>query len=94
MQSKLKDDQGLFYPRHVSAWCLSKRKRLLGLVCGVIALILVAPLMLLIGLLIKITSKGPVLFRQELVGLHQQPFIILKFRTIDHYEEEADRASP
>jgi lipopolysaccharide/colanic/teichoic acid biosynthesis glycosyltransferase len=60
---------------------MSKRKRLLGLVFGVIALILVTPLMLLIGLLIKLTSKGPVLFRQQRVGLHQHPFIILKFRT-------------
>ncbi len=91
MQSIPKDDQELFYPRHVSAWCVSKRKRLLGLICGVIALVLVTPLMLLIGLLIKITSKGPVLFRQQRVGLHQQPFIILKFRTMDHCDKECDK---
>ncbi|HEY5215248.1 MAG TPA: sugar transferase [Acidobacteriaceae bacterium] len=91
MQSIPKADQDLFCPHHVSAWCMSKRKRLLGLVCGAIALILFAPLMLLIGLLIKITSKGPVLFRQQRVGLHQQPFIILKFRTMDHHDEEADK---
>jgi lipopolysaccharide/colanic/teichoic acid biosynthesis glycosyltransferase len=40
--------------------------------------------MLLIGWLIKLTSKGPALFRQERVGLHQRTFVILKFRTMNH----------
>jgi lipopolysaccharide/colanic/teichoic acid biosynthesis glycosyltransferase len=39
--------------------------------------------MLLIALLIKLTSEGPALFRQERVGLYNETFIILKFRTMN-----------
>jgi lipopolysaccharide/colanic/teichoic acid biosynthesis glycosyltransferase len=74
--------ESMFCPRYVSAWCMSKRKRCFDLVLSVIALILFSPLMLLVAWLIKITSEGPALFRQERVGLHQQPFVIFKFRTM------------
>lgn len=46
------------------------------------ALILLSPLMGLIALLIKISSKGPILFRQARVGYHGTPFTFLKFRTM------------
>ena len=78
------------YPRYVSAWCMSKRKRCFDLVFGVAGLILFSPMMLLIACLIKMTSKGPVLFRQERVGLHQEPFVILKFRTMRALCEHTD----
>ena len=71
-------------PRYVSAWCMSKRKRCFDLVLSIIALILFSPLMLLIAWLVKFTSQGPALFRQERVGLHQQTFVILKFRTMEN----------
>lgn len=80
----------MVYPGHVSAWCMSKQKRCFDLAASVSALILVSPLMLLIGSLIKITSKGPALFRQERIGLHQQPFVILKFRTMKHCPAQED----
>lgn len=79
------------YPRYVSAWCMSKRKRCFDLVFGVAALIIFSPMMLLIACVIKMTSKGPALFRQERVGLHQQTFVILKFRTMRALCEQADR---
>jgi lipopolysaccharide/colanic/teichoic acid biosynthesis glycosyltransferase len=50
-------------------------------------------MMALIAWLIKISSKGPVLFRQERVGLHQQPFTILKFRTMKHRDPHDDHGS-
>ena len=83
--------QSMFYPRYVSAWCMSKRKRCFDLVFGVAALTLFSPLMIFIACLIKITSKGPALFRQERVGLHQKTFIILKFRTMNAVCKEADK---
>ena len=43
---------------------------------------LLAPLMLVIALAIKLTSPGPVLFRQTRVGRDGQPFEMLKFRTM------------
>ena len=76
--------ESMVYPRHASAWCMSKQKRCFDLVASVSGLIVLSPLMLLIGCLIKITSKGPSVFQQERVGLNQQPFLILKFRTMKH----------
>jgi lipopolysaccharide/colanic/teichoic acid biosynthesis glycosyltransferase len=48
---------------------------------------------MLIGVLIKMTSRGPALFRQERVGLNQRPFVILKFRTMRHSFTDSDRGS-
>jgi len=48
------------------------------------AILLTAPLMLLISLLIKLTSPGPVLFRQQRVGLSGRTFLMYKFRTMQH----------
>ena len=50
-----------------------------GAVCG---MALTSPLMLLAALLIKLTSPGPVIFRQERVGLHNKPFYMYKFRSM------------
>ncbi len=83
--------ESMYHPRYVSAWCMSKRKRCFDLVFGIAALILFSPMLLLIACLIKITSEGPALFRQERVGLHQQTFVILKFRTMKAISKHADR---
>ena len=83
----------MFLARYVSGWCMSKRKRCFDFILSVLALILFSPIMLLIGWVIKITSQGPALFRQERVGLHQRPFTILKFRTMKYTSEETDRGS-
>ena len=63
--------------RRVEVW-----KRILDTGCIVIALPVLVPLGLLMGLAIKILSPGPVLFRQERVGYLGQRFLILKFRTM------------
>jgi lipopolysaccharide/colanic/teichoic acid biosynthesis glycosyltransferase len=78
------NDGAMYCPRYVSAWCMSKRKRCFDLVLGLIALAVLSPLMLLIALLVRLTSEGPALFRQERVGLHQQTFVIFKFRTMEN----------
>jgi Undecaprenyl-phosphate glucose phosphotransferase len=57
-------------------------KRIFDLVIGSFILILMAPVMFLIGLLIKLTSEGPIFYRQERVGMNGRPFHILKFRTM------------
>jgi len=64
-------------------------KRLLDVTLSSLVLFLFSPLLLLIGLLIRMDSKGPIFFRQERVGQHERPFMLLKFRTmIDDAEKE------
>ncbi|MCI0639965.1 MAG: undecaprenyl-phosphate glucose phosphotransferase [Gemmataceae bacterium] len=57
-------------------------KRAMDIVLSALALVLLAPLMLIIAALIKITSPGPVFFRQERCGLNGQSFQMLKFRSM------------
>jgi exopolysaccharide production protein ExoY len=57
-------------------------KRALDLTCIILTLPLMLPVGLLIALLIKIVSKGPVLFQQERIGYRGQSFMCLKFRTM------------
>jgi lipopolysaccharide/colanic/teichoic acid biosynthesis glycosyltransferase len=59
-------------------------KRGLDIVGGATALLALALPMALIALLIKLTSKGPILFRQSRVGYRGVPFTFLKFRTMRH----------
>lgn len=57
-------------------------KRMIDLFGAVVAILLFSPIMLITALLIKITSKGPIIFSQERVGLHNKPFMMLKFRSM------------
>lgn len=63
-------------------------KRAFDVVASALLLVLLAPLLLIIALLIKFDSPGPVLFRQERLGEHGRPFQMLKFRTM---YEDAER---
>lgn len=56
--------------------------RLSGLVMAALALILLGPIMLLVAVLIKLDSRGPVFYGQERVGKNGKPFRILKFRSM------------
>ena len=57
-------------------------KQLLDRIGAIFLLVLFSPFFLVIGILIKIGSPGPVLFRQKRSGLNGQPFTIYKFRTM------------
>jgi sugar transferase (PEP-CTERM system associated) len=57
-------------------------KRLIDLVCALALLLVTAPILLAIALVIRLESPGPVLFRQERVGQHGQPFTLYKFRSM------------
>jgi lipopolysaccharide/colanic/teichoic acid biosynthesis glycosyltransferase len=58
------------------------QKRVFDIVVSVIALLILAPLMLLVAVLIKLESRGPVFFRQVRVGVGNRQFQILKFRSM------------
>ncbi len=57
-------------------------KRVFDIVVSATALLVFAPLLLVIAVLIALDSKGPVFFRQRRIGQHGHPFSILKFRTM------------
>lgn len=57
-------------------------QRLRDIVAASLGLIFLSPLLLLVGLVVRFTSRGPVLFRQQRTGLGGKPFTILKFRTM------------
>jgi lipopolysaccharide/colanic/teichoic acid biosynthesis glycosyltransferase len=59
-------------------------KRLFDLLVAGAALLLLSPLLLLVALIVRLDSPGPVLFRQQRVGRHGVPFRIHKFRTMVH----------
>lgn len=71
--------------------------RMLSLAMAGFGLLILSPLMAVIALLIKLDSRGPVLFRQERAGYRNQPFMLAKFRTMrpaegPHSEWEEDNA--
>jgi len=57
-------------------------KRAFDVFCSLLGLIILAPLIFLIALIIKLDSKGPILFIQPRVGLNNKDFHIFKFRTM------------
>ena len=59
-------------------------KRLLDLVCAAVALVITAPLMACISVAIRFTLGRPVMYRQVRIGQGEQPFNIVKFRTMRH----------
>ena len=67
------------WPRISYAKCL---KRIADIVAAVIVLILFAPILPIIALVIKLTSRGPVFFKDTRQGLHGKAFSCLKFRTM------------
>lgn len=65
-------------------------KSLVDRVVAAMALVLSLPVMVVLAILVKVTSKGPALFVQTRGGLHGRPFRMLKFRTM-HVGAEAER---
>ena len=62
-------------------------KRALDLAVAGSALLVLSPLLLAIALLVKATSRGPILFRQQRAGLGRRPFTLLKFRSMVAHAE-------
>ena len=57
-------------------------KRLIDLILSLIGLIILSPIFIVIAILIKLDSKGPVFFKQKRVGINKSYFNIYKFRTM------------
>ena len=63
-------------------------KRAFDVVVSAVMLVLLVPVYVVIALLVRGSSEGPVIFKQERIGLHGLPFHILKFRTMCVTAEE------
>ncbi|MDO5147071.1 MAG: undecaprenyl-phosphate glucose phosphotransferase [Eubacteriales bacterium] len=57
-------------------------KRAIDLVGSIVCIILFSPVMLVVAILVKKSSPGPIIFCQERVGLHNKPFKMYKFRSM------------
>lgn len=57
-------------------------KRLLDLSAAFLALILLSPIYIVLAILVKLSSPGPVIFKQERIGQYNRPFYIYKFRSM------------
>ena len=57
-------------------------KRTFDLVAAILGVVILSPLLLLIAFLVKVSSPGPILFRQERIGRHGKRFTLVKFRTM------------
>src|SRR3712207_3672147 len=64
-------------------------KRLLDVTLSGLALVVLSPLLAAIAVAIRLTSRGPAIFRQERLGLDGRPFTFLKFRTMVVDADEA-----
>ena len=58
-------------------------KRIMDVAGSLLGILITSPIMLAAVILIKLTSPGPVIFKQERVGLHNKPFDMYKFRTME-----------
>jgi len=68
-------------PEMMPSWQKSL-KRAMDLIISLLALILLSPIFLLLSLLVKLGSKGDIIFQQERIGIHNKPFYIYKFRSM------------
>jgi lipopolysaccharide/colanic/teichoic acid biosynthesis glycosyltransferase len=71
----------------ISPWTVSAGKRVFDLACAVPLALLTLPLMLCIVAAIRLSSPGPVLFRQRRCGRDGHEFELFKFRTMHHRRE-------
>ena len=66
-------------------------KRWIDIFGSLVGIVLFGPLMLVVAALIKLSSPGPIIFKQERVGLHNRPFMMYKFRSMGVQKAEEEK---
>jgi Undecaprenyl-phosphate glucose phosphotransferase len=66
-------------------------KRVVDIVGSLFAIILFSPIMILAAIAVKSTSKGPLIYKQERIGLNGAPFMMYKFRTMKVQTEDEEK---
>jgi exopolysaccharide biosynthesis polyprenyl glycosylphosphotransferase len=69
-------------------------KSMIDRIAAVLLLVLIAPFLLSIALIVKLTSRGPILFRQQRFGLNNEVFEVFKFRTLYHRYTDQNAQQP
>lgn len=69
-------------------WILKRAVDIIGAAAGIV---ISSPIMLLAALAVRLTSRGPVIFKQERVGLHNETFKMYKFRTMAMQKPSAEQ---
>jgi sugar transferase (PEP-CTERM system associated) len=78
-------NQGFVNPRNDS---MERLRRLIDVVLATVLLILLSPVFLVIAMAIRLTSRGPVLYSQERLGMNRKPYRMIKFRSMVADAEE------
>ncbi len=66
-------------------------KRCIDIFGSLVGIILFSPVMLIVAILVKVTSKGPLIYKQHRVGLHNKPFKMYKFRSMVVQKEKDEK---
>ena len=66
-------------------------KRAVDIVGSLFGIVITSPVMLVSAILVKLTSPGPVIFKQERVGLHNKPFYMYKFRSMEQQSPKEEK---
>lgn len=76
--------------RHIPLdnWLNGFLKRALDIVCSIILIVITLPIMIVVAIGVKISSKGPIIFAQERVGLNKKLFKMYKFRSMRVNDEQ------
>jgi lipopolysaccharide/colanic/teichoic acid biosynthesis glycosyltransferase len=77
----------------VSTWNCSRGKRLFDLLLATVCMVPASPVMLAVALVVKLTSQGPIFFRQRRVGKEGREFQLIKFRTMVNKGEVGPRVT-
>ena len=75
-------EKKITHPKRGGELYLSFGKSFMDFICSLSALLILSPMLLIVAILIKLESKGPVFFRQDRVGKHGKIFKIFKFRSM------------
>ncbi len=66
-------------------------KRLMDIFGSLVAIVIFSPVMLVFSILIKVTSPGPLIYKQERVGLRNRPFLMYKFRSMVVQDDQKEK---
>jgi exopolysaccharide biosynthesis polyprenyl glycosylphosphotransferase len=77
-------------PDLMPAWQMSL-KRIIDIIVSFLGMILLLPAYIFVAIGVKMSSKGPVIYRQERVGIHGKPFLMYKFRSM---YADAEKGTP